>query len=73
MFLIFSNYRNPAPSHRISIAKIVVTLTQPEFQILRWADEDVSKYSTVARTLGTSLQEGHILYENLQNSYMSTD
>ena len=55
---------------RPTFCDIVVSLQQPDFQILKWSSADEAKYSKAARTLGSAIEKGHGLHPELQRSYL---
>ena len=64
-------YRHPTAASRLTPGGIVSGLSHPDFQILKWSQKDIDATSDKARTLGTTLTEGHALYKGLQQKYMS--
>lgn len=63
--------RNPDEAVRPTFCEIVVSLQQPDFQVLKWSSDDEAKYSKEARTLGSSIEKGHDLYPELQGAYLT--
>ena len=51
----------------------LVTLQQPHFRILKWTKEDLEHASEKARILGSPIEEGFCLYEELQQTYSAVD
>ena len=47
-------------------------LQHPDFQILKWTEKDIAAINENARTLASPLEEGHCLYQDLQNTYKLT-
>ena len=68
--IYFSTCRNPDEAVRPTFCEIVVSLQQPDFQILKWSSADEAKYNKAARTLGSALEKGHGLHPELQRSYL---
>ena len=62
--------RNPDEAVRPTFCEVVVSLQQPDFQILKWSSADEAKYSKAARTLGSPIEKGHGLHPELQRSYL---
>jgi hypothetical protein len=60
-------YRNPDANHRPAFQDIMTPLQKPDFQILQWKNKDAS---TEAKILGSPLQDGFCLYEDLQKTYL---
>ena len=48
----------------------MVSIQQPDFQILKWTQDDENKYSKLARTLGAPIEKGSRLYMDLQRLYI---
>ena len=48
---------------------ITTFLQKPDFQILKWGEEEIKSLSEEARTLGQPLEAGNQLYKDLQNTY----
>ena len=64
-------YRNPKPNLRPEFCEIVVALQQPDFRILKWTQNDLATCdSEEAKVLGSPLEEGHCLYQDLQKMYV---
>ena len=55
---------------RPTFCDILVSLQQPDFQILKWSSADEAKYSKAARTLGSPIEKRHGLHPELQRSYL---
>ena len=68
--IFYSICRNPDEAVRPTFCEIVVSLQQPDFQILKWSSADEAKYSKAARTLGSPIEKGHGLHPELQRSYL---
>ena len=62
------NYRHPGKSQRPTFAHVVEALSEPEFDLLNWSEED-SKVHPQATVLGASLEAGKDLYPELQEIY----
>ena len=54
---------------------MVIGLSHPDFQILKWLQKDIDATSDheKARSLGAPLIEGHALYKELQQTYYSNN
>ena len=63
-------YRNPEASSRPSFCAIIIELQHPDFEILKWSDEDKALYSEKAMTLGSPIEEGNNLFKDLQYTYL---
>ena len=62
--------RHPEPSSRPQFCAIVVTLQQPDFQILKLTQEDIAAFDDEkAGVLGSPLEKGCCLYHDLQFTY----
>ena len=66
--LLYS-YRNPDSTRRPTFCDIVVSLQRPDFQILKYSEEDQTKHSKEALTLGQDMQRASGLYLDLQRIY----
>ena len=66
-------YRHPTAASRPAPCNLVMEVSYPEFQILKWMPKDISTSSERARTLGAPLIEGHSLYKELQQTYMTCE
>lgn len=64
-------YRHPIPESRPKALRIVAGLQRPDFIYLKWSSEEVNLYSEASRTLGTSLENGQSLHEDLQRMYLN--
>ena len=59
---------------RPEFCDILVTLQQPDFRILKWTKEDLEcAKSEKAKILGSPIEEGFSLYEELQQTYSAVD
>ena len=61
--------RHPVAGSRLTPSSVVMGLTHPDFQILKWSSKDISATSEAARTLGAPLSEGKSLFKELQQTY----
>lgn len=61
--------RHPQPASRPTFTDVVVLLQRPDFQLLRWSEEDKIAYSEKARTLGGPVEDGEEMYTELQKLY----
>ena len=68
--LLLLTCRNSDEAVRPTFCEVVVSLQQPDFQILKWSSADEAKYSKAARTLGNPIEKGHGLHTELQRSYL---
>ena len=63
-------YRHPDPDSRPAFCNLMLLLLQrPDFQLLKWSEEDEATFSKKSRTLGGPLEDGEELYTELQNAY----
>lgn len=62
-----NNYRNPIHSQRPRFSEISASLNSPNSTLLQWTRED---HSVHAGELGGQLEEAHLLYEDLQSTYL---
>ena len=60
--------RHPDTSWRPTFAQVVEALSEPEFDLLNWFEEDV-KVHPQAAVLGAHLEAGKDLYRELQEAY----
>ena len=62
--------RHPDPDSRPAFCNLMLLLLQrPDFELLRWSEEDEATFSKKARTLGGPLEDGEELYTELQSSF----
>ena len=61
--------RHPEKSSRPSFPQVVETLSEPDFELLCWTEEDL-KVHPQAAVLGAPLEAGKDLYPELQKAYM---
>ena len=54
---------------RITSPDIIKLLNQPDFKILKWSAEDLAAYSAAARTVGSPVDDGKLLFTDLQKTY----
>ena len=67
---MYMHYRNPEPNLRPDICETVVALQQPDFHILKWTQDDLATCnSEKAKVIGSPLEEGYCLYQDLQRTY----
>ena len=52
---------------------LLLLLQRPDFQLLRWSEEDVATFSKKARVLGGPLEDGEELYTELQTVFSKSD
>lgn len=64
-------YRHPNPKSRPAANDVMIMLQKPDFKY-KWTDNEISRYSEEARTLGSGLENGHPLYQDLQQIYSSS-
>ena len=62
-------YRHPGPDSRPAFCDLLLLLQRPDFQLLRWSEEDEATFSKKARTLGGPLKDGEELYTELQTVF----
>ena len=62
-------FRHPDAAKRPSFTNITTLLQNPDFQILKWNEEEEKSLSEEARTLGGPLEAGNLLHKDLQNFY----
>ncbi len=65
-FIIVYLYRQLEAADRPTACDVNVSLQKPEFKLLLWKSEELSKEST---KLGAPLSAGKELYLDLQNTY----
>ena len=46
-----------------------ISLQQPDYELLKWSDEDKGTYSENARTIGATFQDKEVLFEDMQRMY----
>ena len=61
--------RHPEMFSRPSFPQVVETLSEPNFELLSWTEEDVTVHPQAA-VLATPLEAGKDLYPGLQEAYM---
>ena len=62
--------RHPDPDSRPAFCNLMLLLLQcPDFELLRWSEEDEATFSKKARTLGGPLEDGEELYTELQCTF----
>ncbi len=66
---IFFLTRNRDSEARPSFCEILSYLNEPEYKITGWSDTDKDKYSEESRKIGANLEDGKLMYEELQNTY----
>ena len=64
-------YRHPAAVQRPTFNELQISLQQPDYELLKWSEEDKATYSENTRTIGATFQEGESLFRMLQNSYVN--
>ena len=62
-------YRHPDPDSRPVFCDLMLLLQLPDFQLLRWSEEDETTFSKKARVLGGPLKDGEELYTELQTIF----
>ena len=72
-------HRHPDVAHRPTFNDLQISLQQPDYELLKWSEEDKATYSENARTIGASFKEEEslfkecrmqMLHEMQQNSIM---
>ena len=59
---------------RPKLCHTLVSLQQPDFQILKWSEEDLAICdSENAKVLGSPVDNGFCLYKDLQSAYSAVD
>ena len=59
---------------RPKLCHTLVSLQQPDFRILKMSEDDLATcVSENAMVLGASIEEGFLLYKDLQTAYSSVD
>ena len=59
---------------RPKLCLTLVRLQQPDFQILKWSEEDLAACdSENAKVLGSPVDDGFCLYKDLQSAYAAVD
>ena len=69
MLLHAMSYRHPDASHRPTFISLQISLQQPDYELLKWSEEDKATYSETARTIGATFQEGESLFIDMQTKY----
>ena len=62
-------HRHPTASHRPTFISLQISLQQPDYELLKWSEEDKAIYSENARTIGDTFQEGESLFKDVQMMY----
>ena len=62
-------HRHPDPDSRPAFCDLLLLLQRPDFQLLRWSEEDEATFSKEARTLGGPQEDGEELYTELQTVF----
>ena len=62
-------YRHPDASHRPTFNDLQISLQQPDYELLKWSEEDKATYSENARTIGATFQDGESLFTDIQTMY----
>ena len=62
-------HRHPDPDSRPAFCDLLLLLQRPDFQLLKWSEEDETAFSKKARTLGGPLEDGEELYTELQTVF----
>ena len=65
--------RHPAAVQRPTFTDLQISLQQPDYELLKWSEEDKATYSENARTIRATFQEGESLFIKLQKSYLRID
>ena len=60
--------RHPETASRPSFPQVVETLSEPDFELLSWKEEDLTVHPHAA-VLGAPLEAGNELYPELQKAY----
>lgn len=50
---------------------VMIPLQKPDFQILKWSEDDIKSTSTAARLLASPLETGSCLHKDLQRIYLT--
>ena len=64
-------FRNPEADERPAFVDIMIPLQKPDFQILKWSEDDFASSSAASRTLGAPLEAGLALHRDLQRTYLT--
>ena len=62
--------RHPEAVQRPSFAQLLASLQQPDDVLMKWSDDEQTKYSENARTIGAVFHDGEVLHSTLQKTYL---
>ena len=65
--------RHPEAVQRPTFAQLHASLQQPDSALIEWSEDEQTKYSENARTIGAIFQDGEVLHSTLQRVYLAPE